>query len=431
MANDEDLARLRQGVGVWNNWLNRKHHAWGGLPWMNPSEADLSEADLSGADLGGANLREANLREANLSGAVLEEAILVRADLSRAILDHADLDDADLGGANLRQANLSGAHLNEANLRAADLGGANLRQANLSQAILVEAKLGGADLGGAILFGAHLGGAILKKAKLGGADLQSAILIQTDLANADLTGCRIYGISAWDLNLEGAAQRDLVITRPNEPEITVDNLEVAQFIYLLINNSKIRGVIDTITSKVVLILGRFTPERKAVLDALREELRKRDYLPVLFDFDKPASRDITETVSLLARMARFVIADITDARSIPQELMVIAPDLPSVPIQPLLQEGAEEYGMFEHFRRYPWVLKEHVYASPQKLTAELRERVIGPAEAKVREVRPRNGLVRGAKNETPTLGVSGHTTDQQPSAQPHARRSFWRRFFGK
>jgi hypothetical protein len=165
--------------------------------------------------------------------------------------------------------------------------------------------------------------------------------------------------------------------------------KVAQFIYLLLHNEKIRSVIDTITSKVVLILGRFTPpERKAVLDALREELRKRDYLPVLFGFDKPASRDITETISLLARMA--VIADITEARSIPQELMVIAPDLPSVPIQPLLQEGAGEYGMFEHFRRYPWVLKEHVYASPQRLIADLGERVIAPAEAKVRELRGGN-----------------------------------------
>ena len=82
-------------------------------------------------------------------------------------------------------------------------------------------------------------------------------------------------------------------------------------------------VIDTITSKAVLILGRFTEERKAVLDALREELRKRDYLPILFDFDVPATRDITETISLLARMARFVVADITDAKSIPQELAVI------------------------------------------------------------------------------------------------------------
>jgi hypothetical protein len=91
--------------------------------------------------------------------------------------------------------------------------------------------------------------------------------------------------------------------------IQVDNLEVAQFIYLLLNNQKIRHVIDTITSQVVLILGRFTSERRVVLDAIREELRKRDYLPVLFDFEKPASRDITETVSTLAHMAKFVIAD--------------------------------------------------------------------------------------------------------------------------
>ena len=120
----------------------------------------------------------------------------------------------------------------------------------------------------------------------------------------------------------------MVITPENEPEITVDNIEVAQFIYLLLHNQKIRDVIDTITSKAVLILGRFTDERKAVLDALREELRKRDYLPILFDFDVPATRDITETVSLLARMARFIIADLTDPSSIPKELEAIVPALP-------------------------------------------------------------------------------------------------------
>jgi hypothetical protein len=49
----------------------------------------------------------------------------------------------------------------------------------------------------------------------------------------------------------------------------------------MLNNQKVLDVIDTITSKVVLILGRFTAERKAVLDALREELRQRNYLPIL------------------------------------------------------------------------------------------------------------------------------------------------------
>jgi len=78
-------------------------------------------------------------------------------------------------------------------------------------------------------------------------------------------------VSAWGLKLPRAKQQNLIITRNDEPEITVDNIEIAQFIYLMLNNEKVRDVIDTITSKVVLILGRFTDERKAVIDAVREE----------------------------------------------------------------------------------------------------------------------------------------------------------------
>jgi hypothetical protein len=48
----------------------------------------------------------------------------------------------------------------------------------------------------------------------------------------------------------------LVITGAGEHAVTVDNIEVAQFIYLMLHNQKIRDVIDTITSKAVLILHR-------------------------------------------------------------------------------------------------------------------------------------------------------------------------------
>jgi len=263
--------------------------------------------------------------------------------------------------------NLSGANLRRAHLYGADLSGADLSRADLS-----EAGLSGADLSGA---------------DLSRADLSEAPPVSADLTGANLTGSRVYGVSVWRSKLEGAKQQNLVITRIDEPQITVDHIEVAQFIYVMLNNQKIRDVIDTITSKVVLILGRFTDERKAVLNALREELRKRNYLPVLFDFSVPATRDITETVSLLARMARFVVADITDAKSIPQELAVIVPDLPSVPVQPLLLEGSAEYGMFEHFKRYPWVLETYRYASSERLIAGLAEHVIDPAEDYARSVR--------------------------------------------
>ncbi len=382
MANDEHVALLRKGVAAWNEWRREN-------PDTHP---DLSKANLSGANLARANLRQVDLSRANLSGENLSEAYLARANLRQANLIR-----ANLSGANLSEANLFGADLSRADLR-----GALLLKATLDYAHLSGAKLGGAELGGASLGEADLSGADLRKADLLGANLNStnlgaanlsaanlsrAQLIDTDLRGADLTGCNIFGISAWRLKLERATQQSLVITSENEPEITVDNIEVAQFIYLLLHNQKIRDVIDTITSKAVVILGRFTDERKAVLDALREELRKRDYLPILFDFSVPATRDITETISLLARMARFVVADITDAKSIPQELATIVPDLPSVPVQPLLLEGSAEYGMFEHFRRYPWALKTYIYPSSERLIADLSERVISPAEDYAQSIR--------------------------------------------
>jgi uncharacterized protein YjbI with pentapeptide repeats len=215
MANDQHVAVLKKGVDAWNAWRGEN-------PDIHP-------------DLGGANLIGADLFKANLSGANLFRAYLGEANLIGANLFKADVSGANLIGANLSKANLSGANFIWANLIWANLSGANLSGANLAGATIVE----------------------------------------TDLTGADLSGCCVHGVSAWGLKLEGAKQQNLIITNPgeNEPVITVDNIEVAQFIYLLLHNQKVRDVIDTITSKVVLILGRFTEERKAVLDALQHPAR--------------------------------------------------------------------------------------------------------------------------------------------------------------
>ena len=366
MANPKHLAKLKEGTKRWNSW--RKQN-----PKVHP---DLCNADMSGAHLTGpgsikikdvldptfehgVNLRGANLRGANLFRAELHNAYLSGADLSGANLTGTGLIEADLNGAKLR-----GAELGDANLWHADLSGADLSGADLSGAMLLEADL-------------HL-------ATLEGASLNQAHLVKTNLQGANLTNCSVYGISVWDVKLEGAIQSNLVINPYGESPIQVDNLEIAQFIYLLLNNEKIRSVIDTITSKVVLILGRFTPDRKVVLDAIRDELRKKNYVPVLFDFEKPSSKDLTGTITTLANMARFIIADLTDPNSVPHELATVIPNT-VVPIQAIILAGRRAYPMFDDLRkRHRWVLKPYRYRSRDRLIADLSKRVIAPAEAKAR-----------------------------------------------
>ena len=148
----------------------------------------------------------------------------------------------------------------------------------------------------------------------------------------------------------------------------------------------------TLSIKAVLILGRFTAERKAVLDALRDELRKHKYLPILFDFAVPATRDITETVSLLARMARFIIADLTDPSSIPKELEAIVPSL-AAPVQPLIEGSSRPYAMFKDYWKYEWVLPVYRYEGLEPLLAALAEKVIDPAEGKVKALAGRRRTI--------------------------------------
>jgi hypothetical protein len=340
---------------------------------------DFGGIDLSGTDLRGSQLYDANLSGADLSGADLSDANLERANLQR----------TNCHRVRAERANLARVTAEESVFNDAKLDQATLAQADFSWTYLFRTSLRNAQLGEAIFNGAHFGQADCSGADFTYADLRYSNFANANLQSANLSGCRVFGTSSWGLKLDHAMQSNLVISNDGEPTITVDNLEVAQFIYVLINNRNVRHVIDTVTSKVVLILGRFSDARKPILDAIRSQLRKRNYVPVLFDFDKPVHRDITETVSILAHMARFIIADITDARSIPQELDRIVPALPSVPVQPLLSSAQREYAMFEHFRRYPWVLLPFRYKDEEHLLAGLEQHVIGPAEAKAREQIPR------------------------------------------
>lgn len=376
MSGDELMRHLfrllYKGAEGWNNW--RKEHPDVELDFSDQKFEGALKGNLYDLDFSGAKFHRATLSAANARGANFSKCELWNADFRTADLQQTDFSNADLYYANCHGAKLVNANLTNTNLLGVAFGKANLTNANLS---------------GANLTGALFDDTLCVGANFSNASLRSAGLRSSNFSNADFSNCEIYGIAVWDIDLDGAIQTNLRITSPYNgvPSITVDNLEAAQFIHLLVNNEKIRDIITTITAKAVLILGRFTAERKAVLDAIRDELRRRDYLPIMFDFERPSSRDLTETISTLAHMSRFIIADITDPRSIPQELQAIIPHLPSVPVQPLLLASESEYGMFEHFKRYHWVLETHVYETGEKLIADIKDKVIAPAEAKANELR--------------------------------------------
>jgi hypothetical protein len=126
MANEEHLARLKEGVEAWNQWRKANRDI----------QPDLARADLARADLTGAILIRAILTDADLAVATYIRADLTDADLARAILT-----DADLTEATLTEANLFGAILTDAILIRADLTGAELSGADLAEATLAEASI--------------------------------------------------------------------------------------------------------------------------------------------------------------------------------------------------------------------------------------------------------------------------------------------------
>jgi uncharacterized protein YjbI with pentapeptide repeats len=157
VADNEHMARLKQGVDAWNAWrraegarvtpdlsgaeLSGAHLSGADLTNANLSSATMVGAELSGANLSGADLRNADLRGANLSSAELLPADLIRADLSWADLSGASLTGTNLNFAGLSGASLTGANLHFANLSLADLSGADLTQARLAGTIFADTDL--------------------------------------------------------------------------------------------------------------------------------------------------------------------------------------------------------------------------------------------------------------------------------------------------
>lgn len=332
MANQEHLSILRRGVAEWNRWRAATNHG----------VADLSGADLTGMKLNGISLLRANLRGTILTETQLEQAHLKEADLTGATLDRTNLEHVNARSAVFDDVVGISPNFEVSTLRGARFRRARLAEARFHRAYLRDANLREASFRGCWFRFVTLDGACCENTDFSGADLRYASMVKTNLKGANLTSVHVFGISAWNVETDGNTSQDLIIgNNPNEQKspLRTHDLHTAQLLALMLDGAGIRSLIDSVTSKLVLILGSFSTPEKVVLDALRLTLQSFGYVAVEFDFERPSDRDYAETVLTLVGMSRFVVADFTNAKEVRAEVAQARRQFGRVPIIPIAKEG--------------------------------------------------------------------------------------------
>jgi len=378
---------LKSSVDTWNQWRQENTHA----------PLDFRNAFLMGRFFNGFDFSYCNFRDANLMNCELKKVNFSNSDVS-----FTDFSGAKLSNAIFSETQLVRSQFNHSNLRNVKFSNVVISHTDFTGSLLSEVSIDSSEVDFCVFDVATFSNSIISKASsiassffktdlsqsaFINCNLKGAIFIETNIEQSIFENCNIFGISCWKMIGTPKTMRNLNISDFNENKITLDNLEIAQFLYLLLNNTQIHSVIDNISTKIVLILGRFSEEQKPILDFIRAKLPDYDLIPVIFDFECPKTRDLDETISILASLSKFVIIDITDPRSTPQEMKGFIESHPSIPVQPIIRQGGKVYGMFEHFERYSWVLKIQTYNNLSDLQQNFNEKIISPVTAWFKEIK--------------------------------------------
>lgn len=355
MTKEDQITELNKGYESWNRL---RHSNWGleiDLSGIELRNIDLSQYYLSYSNLSGTVFSGVKFDDTKLIGCELQNSKFINCDGTNTFLSRSDLFNTEINTCTFLAPVAAGTKFHNCNIIHSDIFHANFISAEFNSAVILDTYL------------------------------NYSTFAKSNLTKCLLKECHIYGINTWDIIGE-PTQENLIVSERG-PGLSLDNIKVAQFLYLMIENSELRNIIDTITSKVVLILGRFYTERKEVLDAIKAELKKKGFVPVIFDFVNAENRNLTETIKLLGAMSSFIVADITDAKSIPQELSHIVPFHSSIPVVPIIQSDQKEYAMMESFYKYPWVLKLYEYENKVKLIEVIDSQIIGAALKKMDELK--------------------------------------------
>ncbi len=392
-----------QGIDIWNHWREENPKAQIDLRLAKLSRMNLDGVKLDYANLWEADLHESSLKEANLVGANLSQAHLDKANLSKAHLHGADLSYARLYETTLDEASLWIAQLDHANISNAsvvkvNLSGARLTNSQLSGSNFSESIFSGADLRGANLLGANLRSADFKGANLSGvdlcqadirfADLTCAILVGAKVDQANISECHVYGVHTWDLEGDFAEQKDLFLTRTWEAPITLDNIQIAEFVNPILHKPGLRNATHAPVFNSILFLGRFSDfDRYLLLQGLKEQVRRIHLSPVVFNLDFAESSALYPKVKTLAGLTLFVIVDVSQCGSDLAQLDAVLPEHPT-PVVPIYQKDDSAHAILDAMQtKYPWVMKAVPYSRADDLLQGWRTLILEPAISKRNELR--------------------------------------------
>ena len=257
----------------------------------------------------------------------------------------------------------SGLHLTNASIHSAFAEGLTMQNSKIIDCHFEEGDFSRANFSNTEFINTRFNKTILTDANFDGASFINCNLNRINITNAnfclkEIKETVVYGVSAWDLKTcDEMKQSRLVIERTYElysdiiasgniPLMT-DNIELAQFIYYLSNHKKMRDVLNIFNAKGILLLGQFKDGGLERLYKLHDWLKAKNYMPMIFDFERPVNMDYTETVITMAGLSKIIIADLSGG-SVPQELHATLTNFQK-PIIAYSKTGA--YSMFKDLKR--------------------------------------------------------------------------------
>ena len=142
--------------------------------------------------------------------------------------------------------------------------------------------------------------------------------------------------------------------------MTVDDIEIAQFIYTIVDNQKISKMIDSMRTKTVLILSSFDDSSKITVTALKDSIRNHGLIPLLFTFQKPKHKGLMGTVRTMAELSAFVIIDESIFANQIFEISNLIPSV-RVPFARIAREGSKKISMDDEAKHLYWYQRDPIY----------------------------------------------------------------------